>query len=334
MSITSLSFNFVNLYAPPVARPAAASERQAAPAAMEDRCCGAPRPGGPENRLVQAMLSAFRELGFGSVPASGSSTAVTANATAAAPSLQASVAEAVTTQATSATAATAEGAANAASAAQRDASAAASSTQPTPTPAPTVESAVQQFAHELFRALREGGRGDASEQPAGRVDGERGHRRHHGHQGMRGHGYGDMSQRLQTLSQTFGATAPAPATATPEAQPSAVAAKEFSITLPVTDGQVDVPALTPTRAVSPPTARVATEATAATDVPKSSAVNPLLEAFSKLFTALKPHSAALPETGMADKLRLFLQTLAQALRPEAMHSLQTPQVGGLVNVVA
>ncbi len=37
---------------------------------------------------------------------------------------------------------------------------------------------------------------------------------------------------------------------------------------------------------------------------------------------------------MAGRLRTFLQTLAQALRPEAANSIQTPQIGSLVNVTA
>ena len=37
---------------------------------------------------------------------------------------------------------------------------------------------------------------------------------------------------------------------------------------------------------------------------------------------------------MAGKLRTFLQTLAQAIRPEPMTSTQAPQVGSLVYVTA
>ena len=73
--------------------------------------------------------------------------------------------------------------------------------------------------------------------------------------------------------------------------------------------------------------------------------NPLLEAFSKLFSALKPAAAASTsgaagtnatsaEIDLSAKLRLFLHTLAQALRPESMGGQQTAPVGGLVNLTA
>ena len=76
----------------------------------------------------------------------------------------------------------------------------------------------------------------------------------------------------------------------------------------------------------------------------SSAKNPLLEAFAKLFSALRlPLSAGTTadattttaDSDMSGKLRLFLHSLAVALRPDNMMAgAQVSQVGGLVNVTA
>ncbi len=292
MSITSLSLNFVNTYAAQSAKPAAAAERPAPAAPAEATRCDEQRPAPRQNRLVQAMMLALRELGLGdqAAPAPAAPAAPVATGSAAvAASAQSGGVKIVTTHAASAATSGAD------TSALTDAPAAAPQAHPAAEPAPTLEAAVQQFAHELFRALRQVGRGGSSDEGAGRVEAEGGHKRHpgqshrhHGQQGLRGQGYGDMSQRLQALSQTFGA----------------------------------------------PAAGGAAEPAATTGPVANSAKNPLLEAFSTLFGALKPQSAAVPEMGMADKLRMFLHTLAQAIRPEAMSSIQTPQLGGLVNVTA
>ena len=190
-----------------------------------------------------------------------------------------------------------------------------------------------QFAHELFRALRQVGRGEGSEERPGRIESEGGHKRHHGHHGWRREGYGDMTQRLEALSQTF--TAQTPAAPAADAQPGVPVSSSISITLTVQDGQADAPVQALTTAAPPPaTVDVAVEAPASAGPVQSSPKNPLLEAFSKLFNALKPQRPAMPDADMGDKLRLFLHSLAQAIRPEAMSSIQTPQVGGLVNVTA
>ena len=337
MSITSLSLTFVNTYAPQSARPAAPAERQAPAAPVEAQSCEEHRPAGRQNRLVEAMMSALRELGFGSQSAASSAGATPASS-AAASGVQASPAEAVTTD----EAAAASTVSNA-SAVQADA--AATEAQPAAEPAATVESAVHQFAHELFRALRQVGRGEGSDEGSGRVEGDGGHRHSHGHHGWRNQGYGDMSQRLDALSQTFAAQLPAPA-ASGEQAPAAVSSS-ISITLTIQDGQADSPveALTTaapaakavTAAAEPAKAAnlaVATDVAAATTSAPTPAKNPLLDAFSKLFNALKPQSAATSGTDMSDKLRMFLHTLAQAIKPESMSSIQTPQVGGLINVTA
>jgi hypothetical protein len=283
MSITALSFSFVSLYASPAAKPATPAERPAAAALAETHACDRQRPGGRENRLAQAMMSALCELGLG-----GAATAVTGTAAPApTPAAAATATDASAPAATAATAATAA-------------------------------SAVYQFAHELFQALRQDQRGKASSDgEAGRVEGGegRGHHHHHHdngyHRGGRREGYGDLSQRLEALSQTFGTPAAAATTGVAQASASAAAAE-----LP-------------------------TAAPAA-----SSAKNPLLEAFAKLFSALKASAAAgtaastatttatSAESDLSGKLRLFLYTLAVALRPDAMAGAQVSQVGGLVNVTA
>lgn len=74
MSITSLSFTFVNTYAPQAAKSTAPAERQA-PAQTEAKHCDEQRPATRQNRLVEAMMSALRELGFGSTPPAAPATA-------------------------------------------------------------------------------------------------------------------------------------------------------------------------------------------------------------------------------------------------------------------
>lgn len=187
---------------------------------------------------------------------------------------------------------------------------AAAATPPAVAPGASVESAVIPFAHALFEALRQGGGAQAHD--SGRADDAAGHRHHHGHHGARHQGYVGMSQRLEALAQTLEAPAAAGSSTAPTRGPS------VSITLAVDDGQADAPVST-------------TDAAAAATPAK----NPLLDAFSKLFTALKPlATSAGTETDMAAKLRSFLQTLAQALQPDAASDGHSAAVGGLVNATA
>ena len=256
MTITSLTFTIVNTYAPQNPTPASTVERKSPPAQTDDSCCEHKRPANRQNRFADAMMSALRELGFGG-------TAATAPATATA------------TPAASTPAAPATPAAEAAPAANSSAS---------------VESAVQQFAHTLFQALRQSGNSSTKAVDRDeRVEGHGHHRQHHHRHHGEGQGYGNMSQRLEALSQTF--AAPAAATTTVAGPAAAAPAK-----------------------------------------------NPLLDAFTKLFNTLRPASAgsaaATPATDMAEKLRLFLHTLAQALAPDTMGSLQRAQVGGMLNLMA
>lgn len=300
MSITSLSFNFVNVYASQGAAPAAATQRAAppAPVSAEDRCCEEQRPGGRQNRLAQAMMSALRELGLGGSAAPAPAPATSAQATA-----------------SEAGAASTAPAAAANTPAEVDVVA---DTGASSAPAADVESAVYQFAHALFQTLRQ--ENNSSEDDSRRAEGAHGHRRRHGHGHGHDHGsrqtYGDLPQRLEALAQTFGT--PVPAAVADEPQ---VASAE--------------PPIAPVAATKPPQAQPLDAEPAITNVAATNtSKNALLEAFSKLFAALRPQNTATTETDMAAKLRLFLHTLAQALRPEEMHGDHALQVGGLVNVTA
>ena len=351
MSITSLSFTFVNTYAQQPARSAAAAERPAPAENVEKHSGCESRPPSRENRLVEAMMSALRELGLGgqaaepaaaaatSTPAAAAST--DADATAASSNAQANAAAALA-QSAAATAAATESSVDSPAATEASAE-----------PAVSLESAVRQFAHELFGALRQLGRGESSDQGSNRDrnriggEGDGGRRQHHG---WRREGYGDMSQRLDALSQTFAAPA---AVAAASAAPVSTS---ISFTLTVQNGAAGSPAEAVTTnapvagnaAMSD--AAEASEAVAAVEAPADTseavpampaaptrttaqevARNPLLDAFSQLFGALKPQAA---QTDMADKLRMFLQTLAQAMRPDSMNGSAMSQVGALVNVTA
>ena len=354
MSITtSLSFTFVNTYASRPAKPAAAAERPAQAEQTHSHSCGESRPASRQNRLVEAMMSALRELGFGNEAQPA--------ATAASPS-PAVASTAADASAAMASAEASAAAAVSASAAASDLSATSSATTTAPVaateaaaqPAVSLESAVRQFAHELFSALRQVGRGESSEQGSRhRIDGDGGRRHHHGHHGWRREGYGDMAQRLDALSQTFAAPAAVAAAG------AAPVSTSISITLTIQNGVAQQNGATPQNGVAQApaesvTTNAAVDANAATAETAAAAQaseavqaapaaiapttaqevsrNPLLDAFSQLFGALKPQAA---QTDMADKLRSFLQTLAQAMRPDSMnHTTQMPQVGALVNVTA
>lgn len=316
MSINSLSLTFVNMYAPQSAKPAAPTERQPTPAPAEMKSCDGHRPGGRQSRLADAMMSALRELGFG-------------NPGAPAPAAEASAGA----QAKAESVASADPGAPAPAVAGVDAQSASSAATPAEAasqPAATLESAVREFAHELFSALRQGGRGDSSGQGSGRIESGEGRRHHHGHHGLGRQGYGDMSQRLDALAQTFAA----PAVAAAAAQDSPPVSSSISITLTVQDGSAESPAEALTSATPPPPSAAVAEPAATKNAALEIAPNPLLEAFSRLFDALKPQGAGAPSMDMADKLRTFLHTLAQVMRPETMSSVQAPQVGGWVNATA
>lgn len=289
MTVTSLTFTIVNTYAPQNAKPAPAVERKTAPVQTDASDRANNRPESRQNRFADAMMSALRELGFGGTAAASTTAATPVN-----------MPKAPAPTATE-------------TAAAADSSA-------------SVESAVQQFAHALFQALRQTGSGHNKADDAGdRVEGH-GHRRHPNHHPSRhgeGQGYGDMAQRLEALSQTFGTPAvegAVPASTTAASNPA------LALALTVADAPAVEASATPASATSAATIIAAPVA--------APAKNPLLDAFTNLFNTLKPATTDAPATDMAEKLRLFLHTLAQAVAPDTMGSVQRAQVGGLVNVTA
>lgn len=281
MTVTSLSFTLITTYAPQKAQPAAGTQSKAPPVHDDDAACEHKRPASRQNRLADAMMSALRELGFGGTAAAAAPAASTPAAT---------TATAAAAPSATATPATSE----AASAANASSS---------------VESAVQQFAHALFQALRQSGHGKRdSDDDSDRVAGHGHHRHHHHHRHGEGQGYSNLSQRLEALSQTVGT--PAAGAPTAAAPASAASAPAAATTTPVATPIVN-PVATPAK-------------------------NLLIDAFTKLFDTLKPGAtgttASTPATDMAETLRQFLHTLAQVLAPDTMGSVQRAQVGGLVNV--
>ena len=310
MSISSLSFTFVsNLYQPAGAAPVAATDRRAPPAASPVGQGDEPRGRGPQKRLVQAMMTALQEMGLGAAaPAPTAPTAPTAAGS---------------------TAATSAGAASPTTNTTAPTQASSPITAPVPvtgtatpaTSADAVASAVHQFAHELFVALRPAGAGHGYNDAPGRRDGEVGHKGHHGHHGHHGwkaSGYGDIAQRLDALAQSL-----APATGTtPVGDRAALPASPVSIPL-----QEDASAAPAVDGALPTTASTTGAATAPVR-------NPLLDAFSTLLNAIKPPGTGATDVDMTSSLRTFLEAMATALRPESAGSSPAPAVGSLLNLTA
>jgi len=301
MSVSSVASSGVNTYQPQTAKAAAVASNT--PVASDDdaqsvsRGCGHHR-GGRQNTLVNAMMAAFKALGIGQ-PAASTPAATTATTPAAAT-------EAATTAGTA-----------------------------TDT-AKDIEKAVHEFAHELFQALR----GDGNSE---QTHGHHGHHEHHDHDEHRseraggyGRGYGDLAQRIGQLAQTLGAPAASATTATSS---TATAATGSAATAPA----ATTPATTPvtTTAADTPAASTTTPAASTTPAaPATGSGNRLLAAFTKLFAALQPKTtstatpaADTPATDMAAKLKQFLQTLAQSMKPEAA-SAPAAATGSLLNVTA
>lgn len=278
MTISSLSFSFVNVYttsaAPAtVGRPPAAVSKAIDCRHDTDEGHAAGRP----NRLTQALAAALREIGIGGAAAAPGTTGT------AAPAAPAAL--------------TGTAAAPAAA----------------PSTAGDLSAAVEQFADALMDALGAGrsARGRSGEH---RQDGEHGR---HGH-GRRNTRYGDFAQRLESLSKSIVQTPPtAPVASAP---PTAVA--------PVIKAPISLP---PTVESEPGVAAPAPAAPA----PIRSALSPLLDAFSRLFEALKPAAAAdAPATDMASRLQQFLHTMAQTLSRNGSDTAAAPQRGAFIDVRA
>jgi hypothetical protein len=171
------------------------------------------------------------------------------------------------------------------------------------TDADTIHKAVQAFAHALFGALHQLGHGEHTRQGEGEDHGDHSG----GNMSRSARGYDGFVQRLERLAASMGAAPAAPsasATPAPDAAP--------------------VPAV----AASPTTANNESTPGAVVDVGTSvhgRGTSRLLTAFGKLVNLLQPPSSSAPadpaapaapasaSISMADKLKLFLQTLAQSM---------------------
>jgi hypothetical protein len=281
------------------------------------------RPRFRENTLVNAMMAAFQALGIGPAAASPAAATATpaASATTAATAATSSPASTSTVpMATSTATATTTPAADA-----TPGTTATTSTDAAPA-ADTLEKAVNEFAHALYSMLHRQGRSEHSESDHG---GEHGH----SHEGRRNGGYNSFVQRLERLAQSLG-TAPAAAS-------DASAASGTATTTPVAQ-TMESPATTATTSAVP-----STDMASATP---TRGVTRLLAAFSKVLSLLQPPSATPvatttapadaattattgTATSTADKLKLFLTTLAQSLHSGAAATPPSP-VGSRVNLTA
>ena len=297
MSVSSVASSCMGAYQSQSAKPAAVASNT--PVTSDDEAqkkvkSGCNRHGGgQQNTLAKAMMAALKSLGAGQ---SAPTTAAAAPTTAVKTTDTAEKATAVDSG----------------------------------TESRNLEKAVHEFAHELFQALR-GSSNSEQEQGNGH---EHGHS-HHGHRsgqgGGYGRGYGDLAQRIGQLAQTLGApagssTASTAAAATPVASSTAAVPATAATTTATSTDAATTSTTTPVASATPATPAVSS--------------NRLLAAFTKLFSALQPKTAPAaaapadtPATDMAAKLKQFLQTLAQSMKPEAA-SAPTAATGSLLNVTA
>ena len=185
--------------------------------------------------------------------------------------------------------------------------------------ADTLDKAVKAFAHALFGALHQVGHGEHARRGEGDDHGDHSD----GPSARSVRGYDGLVQRLEQLASSLGANpavASAPAPPAPAVTPVPVAATPVATSEPPTPGAaVDVNVSVLNRGTSR-----------------------LLTTFSRLIGLLQPASSTAPEaptapasasTPMADKLRLFLHTLAQSMHTASA----TPPVsatGSLLDVRA
>jgi hypothetical protein len=331
MSIASLSFTFLSANLPvssPSADPAkAVAQAPAAPTSSPaanrasdsdgDRD-GDRRSAGPTSRLSQAIMAALHAIGLDAPAApatasgAGSTAAPTPPGTAPAPA----------TTTTPATPPTTGGA-----------------TPPaTTTPAQNIASAVYQFAHELYAALRPAGRSEGAGQGHEHGGGEGRRHESHGDHGWKSQGYGDIAQRLDALAQRLTQAPSAPANGTANAAGANGGSTSVTVTVTLNDGAPtaatsDVATKTPAIPATP------SAATGAVPTPASPASNdatkPLMDAFTKLFNALQPQGTAPTESDTTAKLSAFLKALAQSLSPAAANGGTQPMAAGsLVHITA
>jgi hypothetical protein len=275
-----------------------------------------------KNTLVSAMMAAFQALGIGQAAASPSTTPASPAATSS--TATTGIAAATTTTTTAPTPPAAAAGAN------TTATTATTPTQGAPA-ADTLEKAVNEFAHALFSMLHRQGR-------SGQAEGEHDGAHSRGNEDRSSGGYNGLVQRLEQLAQSLGAL-PASANATS-------AASGTPTTTPVTQ----------TTATTATTATTHTVPSTDTAAPAPSrVVTRLLAAFSKVLSLLQPPATATgtpttPATGTtsttsatsaaagtatstADKLKLFLTTLAQSLHSGAAAA-PPSALGARLNVTA
>lgn len=212
-------------------------------------------------------------------------------------------------------------------------------------PALNLDEALANFAQALMQALRDqfGSRRESDSEHGD------GHHHHHHHHGRRG--WGDPAQRVDTLAQQVGATAPAAADNVASAAAAAGAGADTSAVA----AETAVPATTPapaTPSTEPVQADAAATSTADAAVGSRVTINVtlnvvlgqesttakspfqgLLDAFAKLQKALgqpADDADALPQ-----RLSAFLQALADKLRGEDAASTDVAtQPGTLISVTA
>ena len=328
MSIASISFTVVNLYTAQGARaPSASTSVCGVPPKADDdaHTDRGEHAVGRRNVLVDAMMTALKELGLtGGVTADAPATA--SAATAAAPAVV-DTTPAVATPAAASTDAASTGATSTVSAP----AAAGADAQTTSTVGTTatdaasgsvdVSQAVAQFAHALWGAVRGT---DAAKAGEVGVDNDNhtgtGRRHHHRHVQRSEHGYENLAQRLEALASTTDPAAASLKTTTDLAQRTVASA---------TSAPADATATTSTSTATTDTTAAATPAATTTPVTAS----PLAEAFGKLLTALQGDHAP-SASDSASLLGRFLHTLAVALRPSSAANATPGATGSLINVTA
>lgn len=323
MSIASISFTVVNLYTAQGARAPSASTSvcRVPPKADDDAHTDRGEHAvGRRNVLVDAMMTALKELGLtGGVTADAPATA--SAATAAAPAVVDTTPAAASTDAASTGATSTVSAPAAAGADAQTTSTVGTTATDAASGSVDVSQAVAQFAHALWGAVRGT---DAAKAGEVGVDNDNhtgtGRRHHHRHVQRSEHGYENLAQRLEALASTTDPAAASLKTTTDLAQRTVASA---------TSVPADATATTSTSTATTDTTAAATPAATTTPVTAS----PLAEAFGKLLTALQGGHAP-SASDSASLLGRFLHTLAVALRPSSAANATPGATGSLINVTA
>ena len=273
--LTSLSVNFSAFTAS--VPPTSSADRPARPVEQQDD----DKPRFRENTLVRAMMAAFQALGIGQTATTTTTGSTTPAASGASTTPPTGTTGTTGTSGTTGTAGTAA----------------------TSAPAPdTLEKAVNDFAHALYAMFRQQGGGEHSD---GEHDGGEHARNHEGH----GHGgYNGLVQRLEKLAQSLGGTTPASGGTTPAASGTTASSSTDSTGVaPANSSSTTTPSTDP---VPPsPNPRLDRLLTAFTNV--LNFLQPATTAAAA--TPAAPADTLITATGVTDKLKLFLTTLAKSL---------------------